>query len=163
VVAPIATLGILVGHELAYAITGTAREDLHGYLDHLPQIALILTLLSLAGASFVDRSARMAVWPFPAVTVIGFVLQEHLEQLQHSGSVPLLLDRPAFLVGVGVQGLVALVAWLVARLLVRTLAAENVCHPLVAHWSLTCVPSEPVPVAVRTVQSRRSRAPPSSR
>jgi len=89
--------------------------------------------------------------------------KEHLEQLQHSGSVPLLLDRPAFLVGVGVQGLVALVAWLVARLLVRTLAAENVCHPLVAHWSLTCVPSEPVPVAVRTVQSRRSRAPPSSR
>lgn len=103
------------------------------------------------------------MWPFPAVTVIGFVLQEHLEQLQHSGSVPLLLDRPAFLVGVVVQGLVALVAWLAARLLVRTLAAEDVCHPLVAHWSLMCDPSEPVAVAVRTVQRRRSRAPPSSR
>lgn len=158
-----ATLGILVGHEFAYAITGTAREDLHGYLGHLPQIALILTLLSLAGASFVDRSARMALWPFPAVTVIGFVLQEHLEQLQHSGSVPFLLDRPAFLVGVVVQCLVALVAWLAARLLVRTLAAEDVCHPLVAHWSSVCDPSEPVPVAVRAVPSRRSRAPPPGR
>jgi len=158
-----ATLGILVGHELSYALTGTAREDLHGYLDHLPQIALILTLLSLAGASFVDRRTRMALWPFPAVTVIGFVLQEHLEQLQHSGSVPFLLDRPAFLVGVVVQCLVALVAWLVARLLVRTLATEDVCHPLVAYWSLICKPSELAPIAVRAVPSPRSRAPPPGR
>jgi hypothetical protein len=162
-VVPLAAFGILVGHEIAYAITGTPRDDLHRYLSHLPQIALILVLLSLASASFVRRGAGAALWPLPAVTVIGFVLQEHLEQLQHSGSVPLLLDRPAFLVGIVVQCLVALVAWLVARLLVRTLAAEDVCHPLVAHWSLICDPSEPVPVAVRAVPSRRSRAPPSGR
>jgi hypothetical protein len=159
-VVPLAALGILVGHEIAYALTGTAREDLHGYLAHLPQIALILALLSLAGAPFVGRGARMALWPFPAVAVAGFVMQEHLERLEHSGSLPFLLDQPVFVVGVVVQCLIAFVAWLTARLLMRALAVQASCEPSFAHWSSTCDPSAQLPVSIRAPQSRRSRAPP---
>jgi hypothetical protein len=118
-VAPLATLGVLGGHQLAYAVTGTRGGELHSYLGHAPQAALLLTLLSLGGASFVERGGRLALWPFPAVAVLGFVVQEHVERLSHTGSIPFLLDKPFFLVGLAVQAAVALAAWLVARLLVR--------------------------------------------
>lgn len=123
IVAPLATLGALGGHQLAYALTGTPREPLHGYLSHLPQVALLLALLSLAGAAFVERGARLALWPFPAVVLAGFVAQEHLERIAHTGSAPFLFDKPFFLVGLALQAFVALVAWLLARLLVRVVGA----------------------------------------
>lgn len=116
---PLAILGVLAGHEVAYALTSTPHEELHAYMRHLPQVALLLAVLSLVGASFVQRGGRLALWPFPAVAVTGFVAQEHIERLAHDGSVPFLLDQPVFLVGLAVQVLVAVVAWLIARLLVR--------------------------------------------
>ncbi len=118
-VIPLGTLGVVAGHEIAYAATGTPHAELHGYMSHLPQVALLLTLLSLVGASFVERGSRLALWPFPAVAMIGFVAQEHVERLAHTGSVPFLFDKPFFLVGFGMQTLVAIVAWRFARLLVR--------------------------------------------
>jgi hypothetical protein len=117
IVLPLACAGVLAGHETAYAITRTPHEEVHGYLVHLPQVVLLVTLLALLGAACVERGTRLALWPFPAVVLGGFVLQEHLERAAH-GSTPFLLDEPVFVVGLLFQGVVALVAWLLARLLV---------------------------------------------
>ncbi len=124
-VVPLATLGVLAGHEIAYALTSTPPEELHGYMSHVPQITLLLTLLSLLGASFVERGRRLARWPFPAVALAGFVAQEHIERLAHDGSVPFLLDKPFFLVGLVVQALIAIAAWLLARLLVHVVGSAQ--------------------------------------
>lgn len=124
-VVPLGTFGVLAGHQLAYALTGTSQQEIHGYLDHLPEVALLLTVLSVIGASFVERGSRLALWPYPAVTVVGYVAQEHLERLADSGSVPLLLDKPFFLVGLVLQVLVAIVAWWLAQLLVRLVGSTE--------------------------------------
>jgi hypothetical protein len=121
VVVPLSTLGALGGHRAAYALTGTGGGELHGYLHHAPQVVLLLLVLSLLGAALVERGARVVLWPFPVVVMLAFVLQEHVERLSHTGSFPLLLDQPVFLVGIALQAIVALAAWLVARLLVRAL------------------------------------------
>ena len=129
---PLATLGVLAGHEIAYALTRTPHEELHGYMSHLPQVALVLTLLSLVGASFVERGSRLALWPYPAVAIVGFVAQEHVERVVHDGSVPFLLDKPFFAVGLAVQVVVAIVVWLIARLLVRIVGRRRHSRPRIA-------------------------------
>lgn len=160
-VVPIATIGILVGHQLAYAVTGTPTGGLHGYLAHAPQVALVLSALSFLGASFVTRGARLALWPFPAVAVIGFVAQEHVERLRHSGSLPFLLDRPVFLVGILIQCIVALVVWYVARSLLCALHADRARERLRSTWSFLVGLRSSVPAPARITETARPRAPPS--
>lgn len=141
-VIPLGTVGVLAGHEVAYAITSTTHGDLHGYLSHGPQVALLFVLLSLGGASVSRHACKVRLWPFPAVALAGFVAQEHLERLVHSGTVPFLLGKPVFLAGLGIQTLVALAVWLVARLLVRTIGGVEGFRPRAfpdpraAHWPL---------------------------
>lgn len=159
-VVPIAALGVLGGHELAYAVTRTPRAELHGYLVHAPQVTLVLTALSVLGAALVRRGGRLALWPFPAVAITGFVAQEHLEQLQHGGSVPLLLNRPVFLVGVLIQSLVALAVWLLARLLLRVLHAQIPRRPLAASLSYVDTIGDCTRVRSRTRLAAQPRAPP---
>lgn len=158
------TLGVLAGHEIAYALTSTPHEELHGYMSHLPQVTLLLTVLSLVGASFVERGSRLALWPFPAVAIAGFVAQEHIERLARDGAVPFLLDKPFFLVGLVVQALVAIVAWLLARLLVRVVGATE---PERVHGRSDAIdPSFPVlaaPVCGTLSGARGPRAPPFDR
>jgi hypothetical protein len=125
VVVPLSCLGALAGHELAYSLTRTEHEDVHGYLTHAPQLATLLTVLAIVGAAFVNRGSRIALWPFPAVAVSGFVLQEHIERIAHGGSLPFLLDKPFFLVGLALQLVVAMSVWLVARLLVRVVGRRS--------------------------------------
>ena len=129
-VVPLGTLGMLAGHELAYAITQTPEGGLHDYMGHLPQVALMLALFSFVGASFVERGERLAFWPFPTVALAGFVAQEHLERLVHDGALPLVLSEPVFLLGLALQSLVAVVVWLVARMLARVVGrdATRVCR-----------------------------------
>ena len=135
-----------------------------GYLSHLPELGLLLTLLTLLGASFVERGSRIALWPFPAVAITGFVVQEHVERLAHTGSFPFLLDKPVFLVGLGLQVVVAIVAWLCARLLVHVVGAtgskrRNSAFSLlaIAFWPFTR------PRVERLAGATRSRAPPIDR
>lgn len=161
-VVPIATLGVLLGHELAYALTGTPTEELHGYLAHAPQVALILTVLSLLGASLVRQGSRIRLWPFPAVAVTGFVAQEHLEQLQHAGSLPFLLGRPVFLIGIAIQCVIALLVWVVARLLIAVLHHRASHAHIAGRWSFLNSPSESAPALDRIVGAARPRAPPAS-
>lgn len=163
-VVPLATLGLLAGHELSYAVTGTPGRELHGYLSHLPQAALLLTLLSLLGATFVERAGRLALWPFPAVAMVGFVAQEHVERLAHGGSVPFLLEKPFFLVGLAAQAVVAIAAWLLARLLARIVgAARPDQHRGIGRATDLRLPAEVVPAVIALAGGRRSRAPPLDR
>lgn len=157
---PIASLGVLAGHELAYAVTRTPRSDVHGYLVHAPQIMLVLTVLSMLGAVIVTRGGRLAFWPFPAVAITGFVVQEHLEQLQHGGSLPLLFDRPVFLIGVAIQCVVALAAWLVARAVLSVIRVRAVRTGLAARWSSIQLGHEFAVAGTRLVGSSQARAPP---
>lgn len=60
-VLPLGAVGVLAGHQVAYALSGAAHQELHGYVSHLPQAALLLTILSLVGASFVERCDRLAL------------------------------------------------------------------------------------------------------
>ena len=163
-VVPLGTLGVLLGHEIAYGVTRAPHEALHGYLNHLPTIALLLTILALVGASFVERDRRLALWPFPAVAISAFVAQEHIERIAHEGSIPFLLDQPVFLVGLGVQALVALAAWLAARLLVRMVGRVAASRP---PGTVTFVdPAVPVVLGPRGLARARNhvpRGPPLSR
>lgn len=158
------TLGVLAGHEIAYALTSTPHDELHGYMSHLPQVALLLTLLSLVAASFVGRGSRLALWPFPAVAMIGFVAQEHLERLAHTGSVPFLLDKPFFLVGLAIQALVAIAAWLLARLLVRIVGHTAAASPpRFARPSDSCRPVSAAPAGATVAGAFGARSPPFGR
>ena len=162
-VVPLAALGMLGGHELAYAITRTPRGPVHDYLAHLPQVALVLLLLSVIGALFVRGSGTAALWPFPVVALAGFVVQEHGERLEHAGALPFLLDEPFFVVGLIVQCLVALVAWFVARLLLDSLSAgapSSLRHLI----SSTVVIADGIAlVGGLSARRQRTRAPPERR
>jgi len=113
--------GVLVAHTLAYRLTGTATVPLHEYLDHLPQLLLVLAVVGLAGAGLAGRLGVPSAWPFPVVAVATFVVQEHVEQLVHTGGLPWIWGSPAFVVGILLQLPVALLAWALARLLLVAL------------------------------------------
>jgi hypothetical protein len=120
-VSPIVAAGVLSGHLLAYRLTGTRAESVHGYLDHAPQVLLILAVLASALALASGRLRAPAVWQFPAAGAGCFVVQEHVERLAHSGELPWLLTSPAFVLGVLLQLPVAIVVWMLARRLLRAL------------------------------------------
>jgi hypothetical protein len=161
-VTPLSSLGVLAGHELAYSVTRTPQEELHGYFNHLPELLLLLAVLTLLGASLVERGARIALWPFPAVAIAGFVVQEHAERLAHTGSVPFLLGSPVFLVGLGMQIVVAIAAWLCARILVTAVGSTGHPRRRASRVGLIEVAFAPVGEmrASRLARTSRSRAPP---
>jgi hypothetical protein len=116
-VIPVAGLGILVGHELAYRLTATSQGSMHEYLAHGPQILAVLASVGLAGLAVQERSAGVPpAWAFALVGPVGFVLQEHVERLVHTGGMPLILTSPAFLVGLALQLPAAVAcAWIASR------------------------------------------------
>lgn len=160
VILPLALLGVLGGHDLAYRLTGTPRDGLHSYVQHGPQVALILTVLSLFGAALVERGARIALWPFPVVVLTAFVLQEHIERLAHGGSMPFLLDKPYFVLGLVLQTIVAIVAWQVARLLIRAVGKRVVRELRMSLRRVVFAPVRSQARAAATPGGIRSRAPP---
>jgi hypothetical protein len=161
---PLATLGVLAGHALAYRLIGVPPDELHAYLAHIPQITLVLLVLSLMGACLVERDARLALWPFPAVAVVGFAVQEHLERLLHAGSFPFLLDQPVFVVGLALQAPFAFAVWLVARLLLRAVGRGfSRRPPVVAPTLLLAAPLSAVPTASQPLSAHGPRAPPAAR
>ena len=128
-VAPVVAAGVLTAHCLAYRLTSTPTDPFHGYLEHAPQVLL---LLALAGVILAAVTARVDAPPtraFPLVGLATFVLQEHLERLVHGGGVPFLLTSPAFLLGLALQIPVALAAWALARWLLAAVHDAPVRTP----------------------------------
>ena len=115
VVSPVAAAGVLIGHGLAYRLTSTPTDPFHAYLEHAPQVLLILIVAGVILAALGTRTNAPPARAFPLVGLTTFVLQEHIERLVHGGGVPMLLISPAFVVGLALQIPMALVAWALAR------------------------------------------------
>lgn len=132
---PLTIAASQVGHGLAYrtvspdahARAHLLEESGHAYLQHLP---LALGLLSVLAAFALIAQVRAAIGrragiglarlPFAAVPPAVFMLQEHFERLLHDGSFPLAaVAEPTFLLGLVFQLPFALLAFGVARLLIR--------------------------------------------
>jgi hypothetical protein len=115
VVSSIVAAGVLTTHWLAYRLTSTPTDPFHGYLEHAPQVLLVLAGAGVILAAFTARVNAPPARAFPLVALATFVVQEHLERLVHGGGMPFLLTSPAFVLGLALQIPVALVAWALAR------------------------------------------------
>jgi hypothetical protein len=118
VVSPVLAGGVLVAHSLAYRLTGTPTDPFHSYLEHVPQILLLLTLagLALGGVGRGLHAPPAAAFPI-------------LERIVHGAGVPLLFATPAFLVGLLLQIPFALAAWALARWLLGAVRATRRHRP----------------------------------
>ena len=152
---PVITAGVLVAHALAYRLTSTPTDRFHAYLEHAPQVLLLLVLSGIVLGGFGRRrAAAPAAHVFPLVAITTFAAQEHLERLVHGGSFPILVTSPAFLLGIALQIPFALLAWLLARWLL-SIAAEPLAR------SVTVRPRFDVPlVAAPAVASTSLQRPP---
>ena len=124
VVSPVIAAGVLSAHSLAYRLTGTSAAPLHSYLEHGPQVLLVLALCGLLVSALGKRLSAPRAWVFPIVAVASFVGQEHLERLVHGEATLTLVTTPVFLVGLALQIPVALLAWALARWLVAAVHDE---------------------------------------
>ena len=120
---PFAAASVLIGHGVAYRITGTTADNLHGYLAHAPQIVLILSTLALLGLAADARARRSSPRSLALLAIGAFVVQEHLERFVHTGEVPFLLTSPALWIGIALQLPLTIAVWYLARRIACDLAA----------------------------------------
>ena len=158
---PLAAAGVLVGHALAYRLTGAPAGDLHSYLAHLPQVALILATIGLVGLAAQQRGGHGSRLPYAALGVLGFTAMEHLERLAHTGELPWLLTDRTFLVGLALQVPVALACLALARTLLRAVGEATLSRPPRVPCLLLPVLTPAVSlVPVALVAPRGGRSPP---
>ena len=159
---PFAAASVLVGHALAYRLTGTPMGNVHGYLEHVPQVVFILVSVAVLGLAADTRSRNRSPLPLAALAVVSFAVQEHLERLAHTGHMPFLLASPVFWVGIVLQAPLAIAVWLISRQLSEDIARRlPVRLPRLARLPLVVVPPAQAPVVARSNTPRRGRAPPS--
>lgn len=122
---PVALAGCLAAHVAAYALAPpeASAGHVHGYLAQLPLVGGGALGVVLAAAVWHALRGRAGSRPSPALFAVlpplAFVLQEHVERL---GEPVLVLLEPTFLVGLVLQLPFGLLAWLLARAILR--AAE---------------------------------------
>jgi hypothetical protein len=160
VVSPIIAAGVLLAHAVAYQVTGTSPGPTHDYLDHTPQVLLVLALVGFVCTGLSARWRLPPTWSFPVVAMATFVAQEHLERLVHTGELPWLLTSPVFMVGVVLQLPVALLAWALARRLLGILAEPVLRPPRLSHVLARIAPPVSVESGHVAVGLRLSRGPP---
>jgi hypothetical protein len=122
---PFAAASVLLGHGIAYRVTGTPAGDIHGYLAHAPQIVLVLATLALVGLAVDSRARRASPLPLASLAVLAFVTQEHLERAVHTGQVPFLLTSPVLWIGIVLQLPLAAAIWVVARRIAADIATTG--------------------------------------
>jgi hypothetical protein len=162
---PLVMASVLGGHALAYAVTGVDPEPLHGYLDHAPQVLVILLVVAfLVGATGRRIEPTFSVLPFLAPAV--FVVQEHLERYAHSGQMPMLLTNRTFLVGLALQVPLAVLVARLSRRLVRSLGSAlrtRARPPQLSQLTLPLVACTTAPALSRcSLRDRPARGPPPS-
>lgn len=121
---PLVAAGVLAGHAAAYRLTGTPLGDTHDYLEHVPQLALVLAALGLSGLALQQRGGGRSSTPFAVVALVAFAVQEHAERLAHGEPALLVADR-TFLVGLALQIPVALACLAVGRRVVKVVAGAR--------------------------------------
>ena len=136
VAVPLMLAGSEAAHALAYRL---AYPELHvrmqvllvtghGYLRWLPLVlgvaasVVALSLLVTAVDAARGRAPRgLPAWAFAALPPVAFVVQEHLERLLHTGVFPWHeAGTPTFVPGLALQLPFAVLAYVIARLLLRT-------------------------------------------
>jgi uncharacterized membrane protein len=122
---PFAAASVVLGHAIAYGVTGTPTGGMHDYLAHAPQVVFILASLAVLGLAADARARRHSPVPLAMLGIGAFVAQEHLERLIHTGHVPFLLASPVLWLGIALQLPLAAVIWLVARRLAEDIAAPT--------------------------------------
>ena len=148
---PAIAVGSQIAHGLAYRwaypqvhlrVTELAYSG-HGYMAYAPAAVAFLGAVQLIAfaVAVLDavrrRPARgLPAWVFLVIPEVGFVLQEHLERLFAAGRFPWWTAlEPSFWRGLVLQLPLALVAYLVARLLLR--AASVVAGAVVSYRART--------------------------
>lgn len=136
VAVPLMLAGSQVAHMLAYRIVypeASIRlhalvETGHGYLGALPLVlgvAGAVVALSLA-ASVLDAARGRGVrslppWAFALLPLVGFAIQEYLERWLAWGFFPWqAFAQPTFVIGLALQVPVGALAYLAARVLLRS-------------------------------------------
>ena len=119
---PFAAASVVIGHAIAYSVTGTPTGGMHDYLAHAPQIVFILASLAVLGLAADTRARRHSPLPLAVLGVGAFIAQEHLERLIHTGHVPFLFASPVMWLGIALQLPLAVTIWFVARRLAEDIA-----------------------------------------
>jgi len=119
---PFAAASVVIGHAIAYGVTGTPTGGMHDYLAHAPQIVLILASLAVLGLAADTRALRQSPLPLAGLGIGVFIAQEHLERLIHTGHVPFLFASPVMWIGIALQLPLAVTIWFVARRLAEAIA-----------------------------------------
>jgi hypothetical protein len=130
---PLAIASWLGAHCLAYWVVtpgaeqhmGMHSEHGHAWLGYTPALALWGLAVVLAGLVLCvgaglrgHRPWSPPLWLFAILPLVGFVVQEHVERLIGSGSIPAdLVLEPTFLLGLALQLPFALAALLLTRAL----------------------------------------------
>jgi hypothetical protein len=131
--------GALVAHAVAYRLVNPAHhldghmyaEEAHGYLGDIHAclaicgaVAFLAAFASLLGRLRSGRALLAPLWAFAVVPPLGFTIQEHLEHVLETGSVPhtAALD-PAFLVGLLLQLPFAFAAYFAGRVVLAVAVA----------------------------------------
>jgi hypothetical protein len=162
---PLTGASTLLAHNGGYGLAGTSHDHLHGYLGHTPLFFFVLAcavvlalLLRLRGRV----AGAPAAWPYGAVPVVVYVVQETLERVV-TGSAPL-TDARALLLGLALQLPLGVAAYLLARTL---LTSADTLVELVRGRIASVSPAAPALVAasagtvgLRPVLRSRGRAPP---
>jgi hypothetical protein len=161
--------GSLAAHSLAYRLVYPQAQvrlrilsaSGHGYLAYAPLLFGILAALITIGlgAAVVDSARRrrtqpVPAWAFALLPPLGFALQEFLERWLAGGNVPWwMVMQPTFRVGLLLQLPFALLAYGLARLLLRAareVGAAFVGKPLaVAQFPLAPIAIPAVPCLPR--------------
>jgi hypothetical protein len=102
----------------------------HGYMEKLPvlfalagAVVLVSLLVGVADAARGRSVGRLPAWAFALLPPATFVLQEILERSLHTGTFFWqAVEAPTFLPGLGLQVPFAFAAYVVARLLLRTVS-----------------------------------------
>jgi hypothetical protein len=119
---PFAAASVLIGHKIAYAVTGTPTGGMHDYLAHAPQVVFILASLAVLGLATDARARSHSAMPLASLGIGAFVAQEHLERLIHTGHIPFLFASPVMWLGIALQLPLAAAVWFVARRVAEDIA-----------------------------------------
>jgi hypothetical protein len=103
----------------------------HGYMDKLPvlfalagAIVIVSLVVAVADAARGRSVGSLPAWAFALLPLATFVLQEILERSLHTGTFFWqAVESPTFLPGLALQLPFGVAAYLVARLLLRTVSA----------------------------------------